>query len=35
VCESMSSEAHMRGIFRYVQGVLKDFPEVGAFNQTI
>jgi hypothetical protein len=25
----------MRGIFRYVQSLLKDFPEVGAFNQTV
>jgi phosphomannomutase/phosphoglucomutase len=35
VCESMSSDAHMRGIFRYVQSLLKDFPEVGVFNQTV
>jgi phosphomannomutase / phosphoglucomutase len=35
VCESMASDAHMRGIFRYVQSLLKDFPEVGEFNQTV
>jgi phosphomannomutase / phosphoglucomutase len=35
VCESMASDAHLRVIFRYVQSLLKDFPEVGAFNQTV
>jgi phosphomannomutase / phosphoglucomutase len=35
VCESMASDAHMRGIFRYVQSLLKDFPDVGEFNQTV
>jgi phosphomannomutase/phosphoglucomutase len=35
VCESMSSDAHMRGIFRYVQSLLKEFPDVGKFNQTV
>ncbi len=35
VCESMSSEAHMRGIFHYIQALLKEFPDVGAFNQTV
>lgn len=35
VCESMSSDAHMRGIFRYVKNLLNDFPEVGEFNQTV
>ncbi len=35
VCESMSSDAHMRGIFRYVQSLLKTHREVGEFNQTV
>ena len=35
VCESMSSDSHMRGIFHYVQSLLTDFPEVGTFNQMV
>jgi phosphomannomutase / phosphoglucomutase len=35
VCESMTSQAHMRDIFLYVQGILNKYPEVGDFNQTI
>lgn len=35
VCESVSSEKHMRAIFSYIESLLAQFPAVGAFNQKI
>ena len=35
VVESPVSEARMREMFRAVDGVLRENPEVGAYNQTI
>ena len=35
VCESPVSEARMRQMFKSVDGVLRENPEVGAYNQTI
>jgi len=35
VVESPASEAHMREMFRAVDGVLRTHPEVGEYNQTI
>jgi phosphomannomutase / phosphoglucomutase len=35
VCESMTSEAQMISIFRFIEGLLAQHPEVGAFNQKI
>ena len=35
VCESPVSEARMREMFKAIDGVLRENPEVGAYNQTI
>jgi phosphomannomutase / phosphoglucomutase len=35
VVESPVSEARMRAMFKAVDGVLRENPEVGAYNQTI
>jgi phosphomannomutase / phosphoglucomutase len=35
VCESVSSDAHMREIFRFVESELALFPAIGEFNQKI
>jgi phosphomannomutase/phosphoglucomutase len=35
VVESPTSEANMRAMFKAVDGVLRENPEVGAYNQTI
>ncbi len=35
VVESPASEANMRAMFKAVDGVLRENPEVGAYNQTI
>ncbi len=35
VVESPVSEARMREMFKAVDGVLRENPEVGAYNQTI
>jgi phosphomannomutase / phosphoglucomutase len=35
VCESVSSETHMRDIFRFIESELALFPAIGAFNQKI
>ena len=35
VVESPASEARMREMFKAVDGVLRQNPEVGAYNQTI
>ena len=35
VVESPVSEARMRDMFKAVDGVLRQHPEVGAYNQTI
>jgi phosphomannomutase/phosphoglucomutase len=35
VVESPVSEARMRAMFEAVDGVLRENPEVGAYNQTI
>ena len=35
VVESPVSEARMRAMFQAVDGVLRENPEVGAYNQTI
>jgi phosphomannomutase / phosphoglucomutase len=35
VIESPVSEARMRAMFKAVDGVLRENPEVGAYNQTI
>jgi phosphomannomutase / phosphoglucomutase len=35
VVESPTSEAHMRAMFEAVDGILRENPEVGAYNQTI
>ena len=35
VVESSASEARMREMFRAVDGILRENPEVGAYNQTI
>jgi phosphomannomutase / phosphoglucomutase len=35
VCESVSSDAHMREIFEFVESELAYFPEIGEFNQKI
>jgi phosphomannomutase/phosphoglucomutase len=35
VVESPASEARMREMFKAVDGVLRQHPEVGAYNQTI
>jgi phosphomannomutase/phosphoglucomutase len=35
VVESPASEARMRDMFKAVDGVLRQNPEVGAYNQTI
>ena len=35
VVESPVSEARMRDMFKAIDQVLRTFPEVGAYNQTI
>ena len=35
VCESMSSENHMRAIFRAIKSLMDKHTAIGAFNQTI
>jgi len=35
VVESPASEANMRAMFKAVDAVLRTYPEVGAYNQTI
>ena len=35
VCESVSSQSHVRDIFKYIETLLAKFPAVGAFNQKI
>ncbi len=35
VCESVSSDQHMRDIFRYIESELARFPAIGEFNQKI
>jgi phosphomannomutase / phosphoglucomutase len=35
VCESVSSDEHMRDIFRFIESELVLFPAIGAFNQKI
>jgi phosphomannomutase / phosphoglucomutase len=35
VCESVSSEQHMRDIFHFVESELAQFPAIGEFNQKI
>ena len=35
VVESPASEARMREMFKAVDGVLRTYPEVGEYNQTI
>jgi phosphomannomutase/phosphoglucomutase len=35
VVESPASEARMREMFKAVDGILRENPEVGAYNQTI
>jgi phosphomannomutase/phosphoglucomutase len=35
VCESPVSDARMREMFAAIDGVLRENPEVGAYNQTI
>jgi phosphomannomutase / phosphoglucomutase len=35
VCESVSSDQHMRDIFRFIESELALFPAIGAFNQKI
>ena len=35
VIESPVSEARLREMFRAVDGILRENPEVGAYNQTI
>ncbi len=35
VCESVSSQTHMKEIFSYIESLLAQFPAVGAFNQKI
>jgi phosphomannomutase/phosphoglucomutase len=35
VCESLTSEAQMKSIFRFIEGLLAKHPEVGDFNQKI
>jgi phosphomannomutase / phosphoglucomutase len=35
VCESVSSDAHMRDIFKFVESELALFPAIGEFNQKI
>lgn len=35
VCESVSSQVHVREIFGYIESLLAQFPAVGAFNQKI
>jgi phosphomannomutase / phosphoglucomutase len=35
VCESMQSETEMREIFAFVESLLAEEPDVGAFNQTL
>lgn len=35
VCESVSSDRHMRDIFRFIESELAVFPAIGQFNQKI
>jgi phosphomannomutase / phosphoglucomutase len=35
VCESVSSDQHMRAIFKFIESELALFPAIGAFNQKI
>ena len=35
VCESVSSDQHMREIFRFIESELARFPAIGEFNQKI
>ena len=35
VCESVSSDSHMREIFRFIESELAQFPAIGEFNQKI
>jgi phosphomannomutase/phosphoglucomutase len=35
VVESPASEARMRQMFHAVDAILREYPEVGAYNQTI
>jgi phosphomannomutase / phosphoglucomutase len=35
VCESVSSDKHMREIFHFIESELARFPAIGAFNQKI
>ena len=35
VVESPAAEAHMRAMFHAVDAVIRQHPEVGAYNQTI
>ena len=35
VCESVSSDRHMREIFRFIESELARFPTIGEFNQKI
>ena len=35
VVESPASEANMRAMFAAVDAVIRTFPDVGAYNQTI